>query len=222
MTEVAAALKLPKPTVFRILHVLESRAYVHRTDGGRFRLTAKLGHSSAPHQMMECLLAAAKPVMERLVEVHQETANMAILDGSELVVVHAIESPRAIRMSSKAGNRRHVHSTALGKVLIAWREPKEVARLLRVTGMPALTEKTITTSEELERELALVRKRGYAEDNEENEMGGRCVAAPVRDREGTVIAAVSVSGPLNRMTAANVRAIARDVERGAEEIGEAL
>jgi DNA-binding IclR family transcriptional regulator len=221
LTEISAALKFPKATVFRILHTLEARAYVHRDGAGRFRLSAK-ERSPREESLLERLLAAGRPTMERLVELHRETVNMAVLDGSEIVVVYAIESPQAIRMSSKAGNRRHVHSSALGKALIAWRDPRDVESMLRVIGLPRFTPKTIANMEALNRELGRVRRLGYAEDNQENEMHGRCVAAPIRDSAGAVVAAVSVSGPVNRMTASTIKAILKDLEPAAEEIGGAL
>jgi IclR family acetate operon transcriptional repressor len=222
LTEIAVALKLSKPTVYRIMYTLEARAFVQRGEGGRFRLTSKMNGPSAPQQTLERLLSGAEPVMDRLVQAHEETANMGILDGNEIVVVHAVESPRAIRMSSKVGNRRNVHSSALGKVLIAWKDPKEVARLLRVTGMPALTPRTITSPEKLAMELALVRERGYAQDQEENEPGGRCVAVPIRAQSGIVVAALSMSGPLGRMTPSTIRAILKDLRPAAAKIEEAL
>jgi DNA-binding IclR family transcriptional regulator len=218
LTEIAVILKYSKSTVFRILHTLESRGYVERLDKARYRLTKKVSVTASPDEALDRLIDRSPEVMQRLVDLHQETVNLGILDGGEFVVVKAIESSQAIRASSKAGNRRHIHSTALGKVLIAWRPAKEIERLIRLRGLPRLTHRTISSLAALKKELATVRKRGLAEDNEENELHGRCVAAPIRNRASEVVAAISVSGPSNRMNSRKVSAIKDDLRRAAEEL----
>jgi DNA-binding IclR family transcriptional regulator len=221
LTDISAALKLPKPTVFRIVRTLESRAYLERTDAGRYRLSSKL-RSASDESGMEHLLTAAQPIMRRLVDAHRETVNLALLDGGEIVVVQAFESPESLRMSSKVGNRRHIHSTALGKALIAWMNPDEALRLLRLKGLPRFMPRTLTSEKAVMKELGRVRKLGYAEDREENEPGGRCVAVPVRDAGGRVIAALSVSGPINRMRDRKIAAILRDLIPAGKELSQCL
>ena len=222
LTEIAAILKYSKPTVFRILRTLDIRGYVERADRSRYRLTRKVMASASPDETLDALIEAAPPVMQRLVDLHHETVNLGILDGGEIVVVKAIESPLVIRASSKAGNRRHVHSTALGKVLVAWKTPEEVHRLVLLKGLPPLTHKTITSLPAFRKELAKVRKRGLACDSEENELHGACLAAPIRSRTGDIVAAISISGPANRMTARKIRAVQPDLTQAAQELSARL
>lgn len=205
-------LKMPKATVFRILATLESRAYLDRSPSGAYRIGRKLAGADAegvPDQA--AIIRTARPEMEKLLERCKETLNLGVLDGGEVLVVETLESPQAVRMSSKIGNRRHPHSTALGKVLLAQLPDKEALRIVKALGMPAFTSRTITLPAELVVELERVRAQGWAMDNRENESDGRCVAAPVFGPGRKVVAALSISGPLPRMTVASARAILPDL-----------
>ena len=137
--------------------------------------------------------------MEQLAKSCRETVNLGILDAGEVVVIQTVESPQAVRMSSKIGNRRHLHATALGKVLLAGMTDAEVQRLIRVKGTPRLTARTIQSKAALLAEIHLVRERGFALDDQENEMEGRCIGAPIRGPEGRLVGALSISGPVFRM-----------------------
>lgn len=207
LTEISAAVKFPKATVFRMMRTLEMRGYVERSKKLEYRLSSKFHTPSNPDGFIERSIEVSRPIMERLVEEFQETVNLGVLDAGDVVVVHAIESPQAVRMSSKVGNRRHAHASGLGKVLLAWRDPKEVKRIVQIKGLPRLTPNTITTLEGLTKELARVRKRGYAEDREENELQGKCVAVPIRNGHGELLAAMSISGPAPRMNSNKIKAI---------------
>jgi IclR family KDG regulon transcriptional repressor len=222
VTQMSAALKYSKPTVFRIIKTLEGRGYVQRRDGSRYRLTARLSAAAGHEPLRERLLEAAPGVMQGLVDRHRETVNLGVLDAGEIVVVQAFESPQAIRMSSKVGSRRHFHSTALGKVLVAWQDPAAIERLASNKGLPRLNRRTITGIKELKEHLAKVRKAGIAEDNEENEPGGRCVAVPIWSADGEVVAALSVSGPVTRMSDRSIRAIARDLKLCGQQLSNML
>lgn len=222
LTEISATVKFPKATVFRMMRTLEMRTYVERSKGSKYRLSSKFRIPANPDDFIKRSIEVSHPFMDHLVEEFQETVNLGILDGGEVVVVHAIESPQAVRMSSKVGNRRHAHSTGLGKVLLAWKDPKELERIVRIKGLPRFTPRTITTLEELTRELAKVRRKGYAEDREENELQGRCVAVPIRNRNGELLAALSVSGPATRMGARKIKAILAHLLPTVEEISNLL
>ena len=119
--------------------------------------------------------------MEELVKLCRETLNLGILDGGEVLVVDTIESPQTVRMTSKIGNRRYPHSTALGKILLANLPERDMLRLVRSKGMPKFTPVTIIKEKNLIVELERVRTQGYALDNSENEIDGRCIAAPILD-----------------------------------------
>jgi hypothetical protein len=126
----------------------------------------------------------------------KETCNLGVLDGGEVLVIETTESPLSVRMSSKIGNRRYVHSTALGKVLLAGLTHAEILRTVRSKGMPKFTAATITSENKVLIEVEKVRQQGFAIDNRENEVHGRCIAAPIMSRDRKVLAALSISGPL--------------------------
>ncbi|MBL8179402.1 MAG: IclR family transcriptional regulator [Bryobacterales bacterium] len=223
LTDLTARLRMPKATVYRILATLESRAYLDRTGDSRYRIGRKLTGASvsgAPGQAE--VTRAARPHMEALLGLCKETLNLGVLDGGEVLVVGTLESPQAVRMSSKIGNRRYPHSTALGKVLLAGLHDKEVRRVIRSLGMPAFTDRTIVSADALVVELVKVRAQGWAVDNRENEDDGRCIAAPVFGPDRAVVAALSISGPLPRMTSTRAKGFLPDLLRATTAISAAL
>jgi IclR family KDG regulon transcriptional repressor len=205
----SGAVALPKPTVYRIVATFESRGYLGRTSDGSYRLSKKMFGLRAETGTQEQLIRVARPAMEELLAICKETLNLGVLDGGEVVVIETLESPRAVRMSSKIGNRRYPHSTALGKVLLAALPERDVLRILRARKLPRFTRATITSERALLVELERVRQQGYAIDNCENELDGRCVAVPVFGAGNNVLAALSVSGPLPRMTMSRARSFVK-------------
>jgi DNA-binding IclR family transcriptional regulator len=147
--------------------------------------------------------------------------NLGILDAGEVVVINTVESPQAVRMSSKIGNRRYLHSTAIGKVLLAGMSDKEVQRLLRLKGTPKLTGETLTSKAAVTAEIIKVRAQGWALDNQENEIEGRCIGVGITGPEGQVIAAVSISGPEFRMDLIRARALVPGLTAACAEISRA-
>ena len=211
LADLARALGLPKPTAYRIMATLEGRGCVSRNAAGHFQMTRKLFDLRPSDTDEQVLLNAAQPVMQRLVESSRETVNLGVIDAGEVVVISTVESPQSIRMTSKVGNRRYLHSTALGKVLLSALPEKEVQRLIRIQGLPRLTPRTIITRPALAAELDLVRRQGYALDDEENEPDGRCIGAPIAATGGRVIASLSISAPIFRMDMTRARGLATDL-----------
>jgi DNA-binding IclR family transcriptional regulator len=211
LADLARALELPKPTAYRILATLEARGFVARDGSGHYQMTRKFFDLQQTESEEQVLRRVAQPHLERLVASCRETVNLGILDACEVVVINTVESPQAIRMSSKVGNRRYLHSTALGKVLLSGLSEKEVQRLIRIQGLPRLTPKTIVTQKGLAAELDQVRKQGFAIDNEENEADGRCIGAPIAGAGGRIVAALSISAPVFRMDLARLRSLATEL-----------
>ena len=222
LAELTRAVGLPKPTVFRIVTTLESRGYLDRDSEGRYRVARKLQETYRDASLEQRLIGAARPVMEKLVQFCKETVNLGVQDGGEVVVIATLESPQAVRMSSKVGNRRYLHSTALGKVLLGGMADKEILRLVRMKSLPRLTPKTITSESALFAEIARVRRLGYGGDNQENELDGRCIAGPITDASRTVVAALSISGPVHRMDTSHLRSLVPALRRSCETISKAL
>jgi DNA-binding IclR family transcriptional regulator len=144
----------------------------------------------------------ARPFLVELAERTRETAHMVILDQFEVLYidkVEAIGNTTGLRMASMLGSRIPAHCSAVGKALLAFLPEEKLEELAGTNGLPKKTENTITKLEKLKEHLKLVRKRGYALDNEENEIGIRCIGAPIHDQRGEVIAAISISVPTSRM-----------------------
>ena len=208
LSDLARAVDMPKATVYRILATLESRGFLDRGQDGGYRMARKLFDLQQRHPIEQTLNRVAPPKMEDLAKLCRETVNLGILDGGEVVVINTVESPQTIRMSSKVGNRRCLHTTAIGKILLAALPEKEMLRLIRIKGLPRLTPHPLVNRTALLAELDRVRERGYAIDNQENELDGRCIGAPVLGPDGRVVAALSISGPVFRMDLNRARSLA--------------
>jgi len=222
LADLARALSLPKPTAYRIASTLEARGYLARNQAGHYQMTRKFFELERQESDEQLLSKVAQPAMERLVESCRETVNLGILDAGEVVVISTIESPQSIRMSSKIGNRRYLHSTALGKVLLSWLSDKEVLRLIRLKKLPRLTPNTLVTKQAVMAEILRVREQGYAMDDEENEPGGRCIGAPIVGPGGRVVGALSISSPIFRMDMARARRLVTDLTKACREISRAF
>jgi len=149
------------------------------------------------HQMD--LAREATPYLKELVNQCNETVHLGVLEEGEVLYLAKEESSQTIRMISYVGKRAPLHCTALGKVLLAYLSAEERKEILGEKVLPRLTENTITDKKELEKELSKVREQGFALDREENEKDIRCVAAPIRNYQGEVIAAISISSPIFRI-----------------------
>ncbi|GAB3693573.1 allantoin degradation transcriptional regulator AllR [Actinocorallia lasiicapitis] len=209
LSELTAASGLPMPTIYRLMQTLVGRGYVRQEPSKRYVLgprLIRLGDGAS-----RLLGTWAKPVLARLVDEIGETANMAVLEGDEVVYVAQVPSRHSMRMFTEVGRRVLPHCTGVGKALLA-QLPAETARaIVTRTGMPARTDRTFTDPEALMAELAKIRDQGYALDDEEQELGVRCVAVPLH---APTLAALSVSGPSGRMTPqaiAEVVPVMRDV-----------
>ncbi|HYK91805.1 MAG TPA: IclR family transcriptional regulator [Acidobacteriota bacterium] len=222
LADLARALNLPKPTAYRIAATLEARGYLARNQAGLYQMTRKLFELERKESDEQLLADVAQPAMEHLLEICKETLNLGILDAGEVVVISTIESPQTIRMSSKIGNRRYLHSTALGKILLSGLSDKEVLRLIRLKKLPRLTPNTLITKQAVLAEVMLVRKQGWAMDNEENEPGGRCIAAPITGPGGRVVSALSISAPIFRMDMARARGLVGDLTSACRDISRAF
>lgn len=222
LADLSRAVAMPKPTVYRILNTLESRGYLDRNGDGNYRVARKLFDVQRSVSIEQALTTVAQPYIVALAAECKETVNLGIMDAGEVVVVQTVESPQAVRMSSKVGNRRHMHATALGKVFLASMPDKDVLRYLRLKGQPVLTPHTIATSAELLKELEKIRKQGFAIDNQENEIEGRCVGAPIHAPDESVVAALSVSGPEFRLDVSRARVFGKRIIEVCKAISKAL
>ena len=221
LTELARKVGLGKSSVFRLLMTLVRRGYVEKNpQSERYRLTYRLFAVASPAADRFGLREAAHPVMQRLAARTGETVNLGVLDGTRVVNLHKVESRHLLRMHLEVGGGAPAHATGLGKVLLAALEPAEVIRRLRGQRLQALTRRTIRDRRTLGKALARIREQGFAIDDEECSLGLRCVAAPILDHQGSVTAALSISGPTHRLSdpvlsrlIESVRTAARDASQ---------
>jgi IclR family acetate operon transcriptional repressor len=196
LTEIAAAAGLPLATIHRLVRTLMDRGYVAQLPSRRYSLGPRLINLGDRASGM--LADWAQPRLLELVGALGETANLSMLDGDKVAYVAQVQSPHPMRMFTEVGNRVPLHSTGVGKVLLAQLNDRDLAVLVRRIGLPALTPASITDAEAFAAEVRAAGDRGYALDDEETQVGVRCVAVPLVGAPGAF--ALSVSGPAVRMT----------------------
>lgn len=192
LQEISRRTKINKSRGFRLLHTLAERGYVERTlDGTKYKLGLKLFEHAS--RIRRNVSEVAYPFMFQLRERFNETVNLGIVHNDKVLYIAQLESSRPFRMASMIGSRMPLTSTALGKAMIAHASDKDVKRFAAQLSPGKLRR--------LRRELEFVQRRGYAFDEEENEPGVSCVGAPIFDRFGSAIAAMSLSGSTPRLSA---------------------
>lgn len=200
ISELSRKLGFSKSAVFRLVITLEARGFLSQDPvTEKYRLGLKALYLGGLVLKQLDLVKVAHPYLKELVENSMEVAHLVVLEGSEAVFIEKVESQRPMRMGSYVGARMPSYCTATGKMLLAHLTDNELEKYLRETNFARFTDNTITDPEILKRHLMSIREQGYAFDQEESEEGLFCIAAPVKDNSGRVIAAVSISGPAGRV-----------------------
>ena len=218
LSDLAAQTSLPLPTIHRMLRTLSAIGYVIQSANRRYMLgpgLIRLGEVA--HDRLGLL---ARPELARLVESLGETANMAVLDLDMIVYVAQVPSPHSVRMFTEVGRRVHVHDTGVGKAILAGLPEERVRTIIDRRGLPAATRRSIGTLTALLDDLEQIRARGYAIDDEEQELGVRCYAMAV---PGTPLpTAISVSGPGGRVDGAFGERAVPELRRSGERLSAVL
>ena len=197
--ELASRTRMIKSSVFRILYTLGELGYVEKDSQGHYSLTPRWENLCLGAQPTRELIRISAPLMANLLNRYKETVNLGVLDGGDVLYIHVIESPHAFRLAAHAGMRSPLYSTALGKCLLSNLSSEEVDGILKEHPIRELTPHTIRSKVAFKRALERVRTQGYAIDDGEDSPGARCVAAPVFNATGEVLAAISISGPAGRI-----------------------
>lgn len=219
LADIAARTGASKASVFRVLATLVGRGYVTKDPGTR-------RYSPGPRLVTIALATTAKirlvprarPILAGLRDEFGETANLGVLIETEVVYLEIAESSRSLRMSSTVGTRDGIHSTSLGKAILAALPVAEARGLLVRCDRRQTTRRTLTDLDALMADLRAIRSRGYSVDDEENEVGARCIGVAVTDVRGRPQAAISVSGPAARVADAEIEAIGERLMVAAEEL----
>ena len=220
--EVAEKLKMAKSSTHDLMSSLAKLGFLNKTEDSRYRLGWRLVTLSEVLLATTELRQEAHPVMEELAVQYQETIHLAVLDDTQAVYVDKLEGRQAVRVElTSLGARLYAHCSALGKVLLAYSSEEEVKRIIQTAGLPRFTPNTITDEEELGQNLAKIRRQGFAYDMEEILPDLCCVAAPIYNHVGHVIAAISMSIPAYRFRRSQTE-FREGVMRAAKKISKQL
>jgi DNA-binding IclR family transcriptional regulator len=191
-----------KSSIQRLVTTLEAEGFLERTEPGksRYRLGPQVLYLGNVAAQSIDLRRAARPALEGLVKATGETSHLCVVEQSQCYYLDKMDSPQSIRIVTYVGQRLNMHCTGVGKALLSGMSVEEVDRIIAERGLPKFTENTITDRDTLLKELSHIRHLGVSYDNEEFEIGLRCIAAPIFNHQGRVVAAISFSGPAQRLT----------------------
>jgi IclR family transcriptional regulator, KDG regulon repressor len=223
VSEIGAKTGLHRSTAHRILMALEYNDLIKQNPStGKYHLGIKLfklGHQAVSQLNLREI---CRPFLSRLMNDTKETIHLAVLDDDQVLYLDKVEGPHALRMPSRVGRYIPTYCTSLGKAMLSCLDDQEVKSILRRQTLKPHTENTVKNINQLLDDLRSVRKRGYAVDNEEIEIGLRCVGAPLRDYTGGMVGAISVAAPSARLSEKNTPVTGRMVIAIAAEISEQL
>lgn len=223
ITEIARALDLHKSTASGLVYTLESGGYLEQDPVSRkYRLGLKVLELASTLLGQLDVRKTALPYLEELRDRCDESVNLAVRDGSDIVYIERLLGSQSLGMRAEVGTRSGLHCTALGKAILNAVPGSERERIIGQLSYEALTPHTLTTSQALCENLHQTREQGYALDDEENEIGARCVASAVYNHLGYPVAAISISIPLPRFPRERIDDLGQQVRRTAQKISRAL
>ncbi|MCH6267332.1 MULTISPECIES: IclR family transcriptional regulator [Neobacillus] len=221
--EISEKVNLSKSTVHGIIKTLEHRGYLQQNpDDLKYRLGIKLfelGNFVGKHLDIRSI---ARPIIKDLVNELNETVHLVLLNRNEIIYIEKEDGPRTLTMYSHIGKRAPVHCTGVGKAILAYLSDQEVDRLLSIQNLQPFTEFTMTDKQAIKNHLQSVRECGYAVDDEEIELGLKCIAAPIFNHQGNVIASISCAAPKIRLDEERLPKVIAGIQKAASEISKAL
>jgi DNA-binding IclR family transcriptional regulator len=218
ITAIAKAVSLHKSTCFGLLHTLQSLGYVTQDkEKGGYSLAVKVFELGQRYMTNLDLRYLAQPHLIALSEESRETVHLVLREGLHVVYIDKIEGPHAMSIVSQVGQRARLHCTGVGKAILAFMTQAEQDAALPET-LESLTEHTITDKQKLFAHLADIRNAGLSMDNQEIELGLRCIAAPVFNANGVPAAAISISAPTTRLTEKRTQTLSSSLKNAARDI----
>ncbi|SNR96936.1 transcriptional regulator, IclR family [Anaerovirgula multivorans] len=201
ITEISSKIDLHKSTVHRLLLTLIKKGYVEQNPNtNKYKLTLKLFELGNKSIEKMDIRTVAKPYLQQLKELTNEVVHLVVREGAEIVYIDKVESENKIRMHSRIGTKSPMYCTSVGKAIMAYLTEEEVENIWQAIEIKRFTEYTITDLKVMKETLKRIREEGYALDEEENEIGIRCIGAPIFNHIGEVCGAISISGPTIRVT----------------------
>ena len=223
LPELSRRLGLPKSSAYCLLVTLERRGYLLRNNRThRYMFGLKLFSLANMALSGVELRENARSFLHALMQRTRLTVHMAILEDDEAVLIEKVEPPGLVRLATWVGKRLELHSSAVGKCLLAYLPEAEFLRLVRDRGLTRNNENTITSIRKLKQQITQIRHAGYAIEDEEGEIGCRCVGAPVFDHSGNLVAAVSVAGTTAQIRTEDFTYFGQLVRQSASDISQAL
>jgi DNA-binding IclR family transcriptional regulator len=223
LAQIADRTGLPKPTALRLLSVLAQRGYVEWIgETERYRLGVRTFEAGSVYLQSTSIELEAEPIMRKLADTTGQTANLGVLDRHQVVHTLVVAPDRPVRYWATVGKREDSHVSGLGKVLLSGLSDDSLNELFATYSFTKLTEHTIISPEAMSTELAEIRQRGYGIDNQESNYGVRCVAAPIRDARGRIIAAVSISGVISEFGDSELPRLAEETIKAANAVSARL
>ncbi|MBW1971553.1 MAG: IclR family transcriptional regulator [Deltaproteobacteria bacterium] len=224
VTELARRLKLHKNNVFRLLATLENRGYIEQNKTTEnYRLGLKSLELGQTYIRQMGIVRQTRPVMEKLAKKVNENVYIGIAHMNSAIYLDVVESNQIVRVVSRVGWRFPIYCSAIGKVIAAYKSETELEKLGVCKNLKKFTENTISDEQTFKKELEQIRKQGYALDNEEYDIGVRCVAVPIRDYTRQVVAGLAVSSPSCRVSEQKIKEeILPELLKAGEEISKRL
>jgi len=207
VTELSDSLGLKKSTTHRILATLVDLGYVTQDENSKYIIGLKLFEIGSIAINKLDLRTDVRPFLKEIRDKTNETVHLGVLDSNNVLYIDKVESLKTVRMYSQIGIKIEPHCTSLGKVLLAYSSDIVVEDVIK-SGLPGYTENTITDPDRLKEHLIGIRSKGYGIDDEEQLMGVRCIAGPIFNYEGSIIAAFSITGPVIRMDEVRIKELA--------------
>ena len=201
ITEISNRIDLHKSTIHRLLSTLIHKGYIIQDPVTlKYRTTLKLYELGCKRVENTDILTASRPYTKKLMEFTNEVVHLVVRDGNEIVYIDKVEAENTITMLSTIGRRIPLYCTSVGKAILSQLDMEEVVKIWRTSNIIRKTPNTIINLEDMVEELTKVRNLGYAVDEEENEEGIRCIGAAILNKDGDVEGAISISGPIMRVT----------------------
>ena len=219
LTDVATRVGLAPSTAHRLLGTLQRMGYVFQAgELAHWYVGLQSCTVGASFLSARDWVAQSHPYMRRLMEQAGETANLAILDGTEAVFIDQVQCKETMRTIVRIGSRVPLHASGVGKAIFATLQNEQIDAIFKVNGLPRITENTITSPETMWASLRVIRQRGFSFDDEEHLVGTRCVASSIYDEHGEALGAISLAGPVSRLPDVRIKQLGPVVAHFAEEI----
>jgi IclR family transcriptional regulator, KDG regulon repressor len=221
--EISQELDLSKSTVHGIIKTLEHRGYLEQNPNDlKYRLGMKLFELGIAVENQLDVGKIARPIIESLVAELKETVHLVVLQRDEVIYIEKVEGPQTLRISSQVGKRAPIHCTGVGKAILAFQGDAEIDRILLHSPLEPYTEYTLTDKEEIKKQLKTIHQQGFSVDDEEIELGLRCVAAPIFNHQGKAIASVSCAAPTMRLEDEQLSKVIQGIKQAALEISKCM